>query len=163
MLFLRVLPTVLLAGAALLAGCSAATLQTEAAPPVEAAPAEVPAAAAEPAKERELLNRVKWRTASEVDNFGYDVYRGESPEGPFERINPEVIEGAGTTDEPTSYEFVDRDIDPRRGYYYYVESISMNGVRERFTPVGFAKPKIESKSPDEEGEDQPDSSGGESA
>ena len=87
-------------------------------------------------------NTIKWSTASELDNFGYDVYRGENPDGPFERINPDVIEGAGTTDEPTRYRFVDDAIDPRKTYYYYVESISLAGVRERFTPVGKAPPKV---------------------
>ena len=41
-------------------------------------------------------------------------------------------------------------IDPRRTYYYYVESISMDGVRERFTPVGKAGPKIEPEGKDGE-------------
>ncbi len=87
-------------------------------------------------------NTVKWATASEVDNFGYDVYRSQSEEGPFERLNPEVIEGAGTTDEPTRYRYVDDTIDPHTTYYYYVESISMSGVRERFTPIAKVPPKI---------------------
>ena len=87
-------------------------------------------------------NTVKWATASEVDNFGYDVYRGESEDGPFERINPEVIEGAGTSDEPNHYRYVDDTIDPRKTYFYYVESIAMSGVRERFTPIAKAPPKI---------------------
>jgi hypothetical protein len=78
---------------------------------------------------------VKWSTATELDNFGYDVYRGESLEGPFVRITEQPIEGAGTTDEPSYYEYVDDTIDPGRPYWYYVESISMGGIRERFTPV----------------------------
>ncbi len=120
---------------------AAAAASAEAAaadPPVD--PAAVEDAAEETKKT--YSNTVKWTTASELDNFGYDVYRGESPDGPFERVNPEVIEGAGTTDEPTRYRFVDDTIDPRKTYYYYVESISMAGVRERFTPIGEARPKI---------------------
>ena len=88
-----------------------------------------------------LHNTIKWATASEVDNFGYNVYRGESEEGPFERVNEEIIAGAGTTDETTYYEFVDTSNDPTRAYYYYVESISMSGVRERFTPIAKVKAK----------------------
>ncbi len=87
-------------------------------------------------------NTIKWSTASEVDNFGFDVFRGDSEDGPFERLNAETIEGGGTVDEPRKYQFVDDTIDPHRTYYYYVESISMGGVRERFTPVGKAGPKI---------------------
>jgi len=87
-------------------------------------------------------NTIKWSTASEVDNFGYDIYRGESPEGPFLRLTEEPIEGAGTSDEVSRYEFVDQTIAPEKTYYYYIESISMAGVRERFTPVAKKKPKI---------------------
>lgn len=87
-------------------------------------------------------NTISWSTASEHDNFGFDIYRSQDPEGPFTRLNKSPVEGAGTVDEPRSYEWVDATIDPRETYYYYVESISMAGVRERFTPVGKADPKI---------------------
>jgi len=100
-----------------------------------------PATASQPSQTT-YDNTIKWSTASEVDNFGFDVFRGDSADGPFERINAETIEGGGTVDEPQSYRFVDDTIDPYRTYYYYVESISMGGVRERFTPVGNAGPKI---------------------
>jgi hypothetical protein len=80
-------------------------------------------------------NTLKWSTASEVENFGYDVYRADKEEGPWVRINTKPIAGAGTLDEPSYYQYVDTDIDPTRTYFYYVESISLKGVREKFTPV----------------------------
>lgn len=103
------------------------------------APSPAPSASPSPAP---LVNTVKWSTASEVENFGYDVYRGEKEEGPFVRINPKPIPGATTSDEPSYYQYVDADIDPAKGYYYYVESISLRGVREKFTPVIKAAPKL---------------------
>ncbi len=106
-----------------------------------AAQPEEQAEAAEDGEET-YSNTLKWSTASEVDNFGYDVYRGDSEEGPFERLNPDPVPGAGTTDEPTYYRFVDDTIDPYKTYFYYIESISMGGVRERFTPVFPSKPKL---------------------
>ena len=39
-------------------------------------------------------------------------------------------------------------LDPSLTYYYYVESISIHGVRERFTPIQ----KVEARPPDEETE-----------
>lgn len=122
-------------------GCSPAA---ENANPAEAAPAAdpTPAADTEPvAANTTLHNRVRWSTASEVDNFGFDVYRGDSEEGPFTRLTEEPIPGAGTVDEPQQYEWIDTTNDPTRGYYYYVEAISMSNQREPFTPVFFAKPK----------------------
>ena len=96
-------------------------------------------------------NVLQWRTATEVDNFGYYVYRAESEDGPFERLNEDPIPGAGTTDEPSSYEFVDDDIDLYTTYWYYLESISMSGEKERFTPVFRKKAKLP-RDGDEDGE-----------
>ncbi|MEL7060551.1 MAG: hypothetical protein AAGN46_11040, partial [Acidobacteriota bacterium] len=77
----------------------------------------------------------------EVENFGYDIYRGDSEEGPFERLTADPLPGAGTTDEPSYYDFVDETIEPGERYWYYVESISLGGERERFTPVFQSKAK----------------------
>ncbi len=126
-----------------LLGCRAAT--PAAAPPQDAPPApetvsQPPAAPEEPAEP--YSNTVRWSTASEVDNFGYDVYRATVEEGPFERITTDPVAGAGTTDVPQRYSYVDTAIDPHQTYYYYVESISFGGVRERFTPVIKAKAKL---------------------
>jgi len=91
----------------------------------------------------EPSNTLRWTTASEVDNFGFDVYRSDTEDGEFVCITEDPIPGAGTSDVPTDYKFVDKAIDPRREYFYYVESISMSGGRERFTPVIRAPAKIE--------------------
>ncbi len=90
---------------------------------------------AAPPEEPPLSNTLRWTTASEIDNFGFDVYRGMTEEGPWERITAEPIAGAGTTDVATDYVFVDEEIDPAKDHYYWIESISMEGVREAFTPV----------------------------
>jgi hypothetical protein len=82
-----------------------------------------------------LVNTLRWTTASEVSNFGFDIYRGDTENGPFTRITASPIPGAGTTDEPQSYVWVDDAIDPSRDYWYYIESISMDSIRERFSPI----------------------------
>ena len=82
-----------------------------------------------------IANTLKWTTASEVDNFGFDIYRSLDEDGPFEKITEQPLPGAGTTDEPQQYVFVDEDIDPGTDYYYYIESISLGGVREKFSPT----------------------------
>lgn len=118
----------------------------EAAKPAEAKPEQAAAAKAElpegacgdqsaVAKEDRLANTPRWTTASEVDNFGYDVFRGDKEEGPFTKLNADPILGAGTTDETKNYSYRDDTIDPCREYWYYVESIDTKGMREKFTPV----------------------------
>ena len=87
-----------------------------------------------PAAER-VKNTAHWTTASEEENFGYDVYRGDSENGPFVKLTQQPILGNGTTLDTHKYEFSDDTIDPCKDYWYYVESISTNGAREKFTPV----------------------------
>jgi hypothetical protein len=87
-----------------------------------------------PAEER-IANTPKWSLASEQDNFGFDVYRGDSEKGEFAKLNKDPILGAGTTDETQKYSWRDDTIDPCKDYWYYVESISTSGTREKMTPT----------------------------
>ncbi len=117
------------------------------APASPAAPAVAPATptvatAAAAATAPPYKNTIRWTTASEVDSFGFDIFRGEREEGPFERLNAKPIAGAGTSDESHAYVWVDETIDPTKEYFYYVESISIDGVREKFTPVNRARAKL---------------------
>ncbi|HNR91103.1 MAG TPA: hypothetical protein PKO41_01640 [Dokdonella sp.] len=135
--------------ALVLAGCdapppdekpvAAVPAPTEAPAPAEAAPVKPPEGtcgdqSALPAEER-IANTPKWTLASEQDNFGFEVYRSESEDGEFTKLNADPILGAGTTDETQKYQFRDDTIDPCKDYWYYIESISTSGVREKFTPT----------------------------
>jgi len=95
------------------------------------------------AKESRLFNNIKWKTASEQENFGYDVFRSDTEDGEFIKVNDEMLEGAGTTVDESSYEFHDDAIDPCKQYFYFVESISMSGEREAFTPIFQSKLKLQ--------------------
>ena len=66
---------------------------------------------------------------------------------------------AGTTDDISRYEYVDDTIDPHQDYYYYVESISMGGVREKFTPTYQAPAKIQAAEEDVTDDSAEDSEG----
>lgn len=129
----RLLPTLLLA-----AGCASSAPEPPLPPPAPAV------------EEPKLSNTLRWSTASEVDNFGFDVYRSTSEEGPFERLTADPIPGAGTVDTPMQYVYVDDTIAPDTPYYYYVESISLQGVREQFTPIITAPAKSASAAADPE-------------
>ncbi len=149
-------PIVLALAAFALAACGETNKTTEAAPaatPAPAAVADAPAAPAPapeaPAKppegecgdqsatpaDQRLANTPKWTLASEQDNFGFDVYRGDTEEGEFTKLTKDPVIGAGTTDETQRYQFRDDTIDPCKAYWYYIESISTAGVREKFTPT----------------------------
>ncbi len=127
---------------------AAAPAPVAAAPePAAAAPVvkEVPEGAcgdqAKVAPEQRLANTARWTTASEQDNFGFDVYRSDSEKGAFAKLTKDPIVGAGTSDETHKYEYRDDSIDACKGYWYYVEGISTSGARAKFTPTFHAPPK----------------------
>lgn len=111
------------------------SLTVFASPPSQSGGEDAQKASEAKAKEEAPKNTLKWTTASEVENFGFDIYRGASEEGPFEKRTEIPLPGAGTTDEPQAYLWEDYDIEMGKDYFYYVESISMAGVRERFSPI----------------------------
>jgi hypothetical protein len=74
---------------------------------------------------------IQWRTESEINNLGFDVYRSESPDGKFVKVNPAYIKGAGTDATPHDYKFVDESAVVGKTYYYYIEAISFSGERDR--------------------------------
>ncbi len=151
--------------AALLCACSSqapdsptpgATGVPAAVPAAPAPAAAPPAQAAVPVKEvpegqcgdqsalapdDRVANTARWTTASEQDSFGFDVYRGDSENGPFTKLSKEPVLGAGTSDETHKYEFRDDSIDPCQDYWYYIEAISTDGSREKFTPTFHAPAK----------------------
>ena len=75
--------------------------------------------------------KIVWRTESELNNLGFDVYRGKSIDGPFTKITPALIKGAGTDSTPRSYKFIDESVGVSTTYYYYLENISFDGTRDR--------------------------------
>lgn len=56
--------------------------------------------------------RLTW-TQTDYDTLaGYNVYRSESEDGPFEKINTRLVPG-------TIREYTDTDVEPGKDYYYY--------------------------------------------
>lgn len=78
---------------------------------------------------------LKWSTASEVDNYGFTVFRADEEKGPFKVLNDRPIAGGGNSDVPRDYRYEDLDVEVGRTYFYYLESISTQGVKEKFSPV----------------------------
>lgn len=100
------------------------------------APTVPPALAATPAvNDARPRIRLKWTTASEVDNYGYFVHRGEAEAGPFKVLNARAMPGAGNSEVPSNYFYEDFDVEMGKTYFYWVESVSTRGEKEKFTPV----------------------------
>lgn len=80
---------------------------------------------------------LKWSATNEKSVYGYLVYRAERRQGPFLRINPEIIHRSGPGDETTvnSYVYTDDTVLPETTYFYYLDTVSMEGRKERFSGV----------------------------
>ena len=76
---------------------------------------------------RVILN---WATESELENAGFNVLRSPNREGPFTKINPNLIQGAGTTSDRNEYTWADTTAKPNIEYYYQIEDISFSGVKQ---------------------------------
>ena len=75
--------------------------------------------------------KVFWEAENQQENLGWNIYRSETKEGRYVKINGELIQGAGTTATPMKYHFLDRDVDGGRSYFYYLENVSFGGERYR--------------------------------
>jgi hypothetical protein len=78
---------------------------------------------------------LRWRTESEQDNYGFNVYRSEKKDGTFEKINPTIIRGHGTTSEPHDYVYIDNEVYKGKTYYYYLMDVDLAGNTKKFTPT----------------------------
>jgi hypothetical protein len=103
---------------------------------------------AEPAGSRGVL--LRWGTLSEVNNFGFDVEKSLSPSTGFTVIPGSFVPGAGTTELPRHYQYLDSAATAGLWYYrlrqtdldrtvHYTDpvAVTVTGVEEERTPRSF--------------------------
>jgi hypothetical protein len=74
-----------------------------------------------------------WETLAEIDNAGFNVYRATSPDGPFTRVNADMIVAQGSPVSGASYSFTDA---PGAGTFYYrLEDVDFNGTSTFHGPL----------------------------
>ena len=88
---------------------------------------------------------LNWATESEIDNAGFNIYRAESENGAYAKINSAIVSAKGSPTQGTSYEFVDKEVKNRKTYYYKLEDIDLNGKSNMHGPVS-ATPRLIFKS-----------------
>lgn len=74
---------------------------------------------------------VEWSTASELNTAGFNLYRGDSKDGPYTRINPELIPASPDPLVGGTYTFTDTNVLPGHTYYYQVEEVETSGATNR--------------------------------
>ncbi len=77
---------------------------------------------------------VNWTTASELNTAGFNLYRSENKDGPYTRLNTDMI--PGSTDPLTggSYSYTDTTAIARQTYYYQLEDVESGGTTTRHDP-----------------------------
>lgn len=78
---------------------------------------------------------VEWSTASELDTAGFNLYRSESAEGPFTKINSSLIPASQDPLSGSQYRYQDDQVQPDTLYYYQLEEVEMGGGVNRFGPI----------------------------
>ena len=71
---------------------------------------------------------VAWSTASELNTAGFNVLRSTSADGPFTRVNSEVIPASNDPLVGGSYAYTDTQVSPGQTYYYRVEEVEFGGA-----------------------------------
>lgn len=83
-------------------------------------------------KDRVII--LNWKTSSETENAGFNVYRSISDQSSFVKVNNELIVGAGNTTQSQSYRYEDRKIITGYRYYYKIEDVSFANEK-KFSPI----------------------------
>ncbi len=74
---------------------------------------------------------ISWSTAAEIDNAGFNIYSGPSINGPWRKLNSELIPAQGSPSDSTEYTFLDRS----RATFYRLEDVDTNGNATQHGPV----------------------------
>jgi len=84
---------------------------------------------------------LKWQTASEIDNAGFNIYRSEAEDGEYTTMNAALIPASGSATQGANYTFTDTNVQNRKTYYYKLEDIDLSGKSTLHGPVS-ATPRL---------------------
>jgi len=79
---------------------------------------------------------LSWEARNEDGVYGYLIYRAAAREGPYLRLNEEIVHVAVAGNAGTHrYTYVDTDVQPGRTYFYYLDIVGVDGRKRRFSGV----------------------------
>lgn len=83
----------------------------------------------------ESLVIVEWTTESEVETAGFNLYRSDSSEGPYVKVNPALIPGSSDPLLGGRYVYTDTNVVAGRTYYYKLEDVELDGTTTLHGPI----------------------------
>lgn len=78
---------------------------------------------------------VEWTTETEVDVAGFNLYRAESPDGPFQRVNQHLIPGSPDPLLGGHYVYTDTAVEAGKTYFYRLEDVDLSGASTFHGPI----------------------------
>jgi hypothetical protein len=75
---------------------------------------------------------VEWKTVSETNNYGFEVYRKRNENGEWKKLG--FVEGHGTTLAAQSYTYVDRSLGFGK-YFYQIKQVDLDGKSKALPEV----------------------------
>jgi hypothetical protein len=78
---------------------------------------------------------VEWTTESEVDMAGFNLYRSDSPDGPYVKVNATLIPGASDPLLGGKYAYTDTNVVAGQTYYYKLEDVELGGTTTLHGPI----------------------------
>lgn len=78
---------------------------------------------------------IEWETASELNTAGFFLNRGETLEGPFERVNHQIIAASPDPITGGSYRYKDLNVQPSVTYYYMLQEVELDGNFSSYGPI----------------------------
>ena len=78
---------------------------------------------------------LEWRTASELSNLGFHVYRASSEDGPWTRLTTSLIPGLGSSAVGQAYSYRDFGLQNGTRYFYRLEDVDASSKTTSHGPV----------------------------
>jgi hypothetical protein len=78
---------------------------------------------------------VEWTTASEVDTAGFNLYRSDTAQGTYVRVNANLVPASPDPLTGGSYQYKDSRVQPGKTYYYQLEDVQLDGQTTRHGPI----------------------------
>lgn len=74
---------------------------------------------------------IEWETETEIDTAGFNIYRSDTADGEFVRINDQVIPSQSDAVSGAAYLFTDYEVERGKTYYYRLEDIEFDNTTRR--------------------------------
>jgi subtilisin family serine protease len=86
---------------------------------------------------RTKANVIKWTTATETNNLGFNLYRSRTKDGKKIKINKDLISTLVPPGSPFGADYRYRDGGARPGvrYFYWLEDVDLDGQTQMYGPV----------------------------